>query len=46
MEICKVFKEYEGSNLINDISHNKYIYNQESILSYLQYISLYCLKTT
>ena len=44
MEICNIFKEYQGINLINDISHNKFIYNRDSILSYLQFISLYCLK--
>ena len=44
MEICNIFKEYQGSNLINNISHNRFIYNRDSFLSYLQFISLYCLK--
>ena len=44
MDICNIFKEYTGTNLINDINRNKVLYNVNNYLSYLQYISLYCLK--
>ena len=44
MDICKIFKEYNGINLINEINRNKVTYNENGYLSYLQYISLYCLK--
>jgi alkylated DNA repair dioxygenase AlkB len=44
MDICQIFKEYTGANLINDINRNKVNYNQNNYLSYLQYISLYCVK--